>query len=269
MGSLSTAPQVRRTPRLVVEVRPAPDGDFARIGYLAIALGVALHVGIAWSVHGDAIGGLVTAAAACLAAFAWATAAAVRLGRVTLVYLHMCAAAAAGVWCSAVGLGREPPAFLASSVIALLLVGAVGRIGCHRAGCCVGRLQRCGIIYRPDPDEVDPHPVVLAPVQLVEAVTNAALVVVTSSLMLSGRSDSEVIGVGVAGYTAIRLVLELWREPAGRASLLGINHTVPTAYPLLVGASLLIWPTPASLLALVGGTVALGVHLARATARRI
>jgi prolipoprotein diacylglyceryltransferase len=269
VGSPSTAPQVRPSSRLVLEVRPAPDGDFARIGYLAVLAGVALHVAITWSRHGDAAGGLITALAACFTAFVWATATALLLGRVTLVYLHMCAAAAAGVWCSAVALGRQPPAYLASALVGLLLVGALGRIGCHRAGCCLGRPARRGVMYRADPDAFSPHPVARVPVQLVEGGTNAALVVVTSALILGGHGEAEVIGLGVAAYSAMRLVLELWREPAGRASLLGINHTVPTAYPLLVGASLLMWPSPASVPALVGGTVALGVHLARATARRI
>lgn len=96
---------------------------------------------------------------------------------------------------------------LDTATTAVLAGLAVGRLGCLRAGCCVGRGSAIGPRY-PWPG-LDYRRV---PVQLLDAAVCVLLILATLACHASGAAPGTATAVGVIGYFAIRFFVDELRE---------------------------------------------------------
>jgi Prolipoprotein diacylglyceryl transferase len=117
---------------------------------------------------------------------------------------------------------------------------ACGRVGCLLVGCCHGRPCRWGTKYKEEharagfpPDLVG---VRLFPIQIVESVMVACLVICGVILLLSRRHQGEAFVFYLVTYGAGRFILEFLRGDRGRAYLWGFSEAQWTS--LLIASAL-------------------------------
>lgn len=196
-------------------------------------LGAAWMVALAaWSGASPllALAGAVTGIAAALA-FAFVTKAATGAERFTFYHYQLTVLAVGGgalAW-------AEGPALLYLDLLAvgLAAVQAVGRLGCLGAGCCHGRAVPWGMRYGHEHAE-DGFPqrlvgVPLLPVQAVESSVLFALAAAGSFfLVLAGPEPGSALALYLAGYGAVRFLLERWRGDR-RPSFAGLSEAQWTA----------------------------------------
>jgi phosphatidylglycerol:prolipoprotein diacylglycerol transferase len=158
-------------------------------------------------------------------------------------YGGFCGAAAAG----ALALRRMRLSFWASAdyfAVAVPLGHAIGRLGCFAAGCCAGRpslLPWAVRFTRPD-CLVSPAllGVPLHPVQLYESAGNLALAAALAGAVSGvekGRLPAGTAAVAyLAGYAALRFLLEFFRGDDRGAFWLGLSPSQWIAAACAVGA---------------------------------
>jgi len=117
-------------------------------------------------------------------------------------------------------------------------VTSVWATGCLLAGCCHGRPHRCGIRYSARSSAVGVPASLLGarlfPIQLLEVLWLALIVVPGSVLLLRGHSSSfgNAVVWYVISYAAARFVFELARADAGRLYFRGVSEPQWTALGL-------------------------------------
>ncbi|HEX8162187.1 MAG TPA: prolipoprotein diacylglyceryl transferase family protein [Pyrinomonadaceae bacterium] len=113
---------------------------------------------------------------------------------------------------------------------------ACGRVGCLMVGCCHGRPHGWGVCYREEHAAAGLTPyfvgVRLFPVQLVEALCVAVVVLVGVLLILSGSRPGEALAWYAVAYGVVRFVLEFVRGDPERRHLLGFSEAQWTSLVL-------------------------------------
>ena len=117
---------------------------------------------------------------------------------------------------------------------------AIGRIGCHAAGCCYG-IPYDGpfsVVYT----EVDgAHGYLntpLLPIQLIEALSLALLFVALMILFYRAKKKGVVTAVYFVGYAVIRFVLEFFRGDKERGILFGLSTSQWISILIVIGVVL-------------------------------
>lgn len=232
-------------------------------GYFA-ATALAVYLGDVWRLS------LEERLIACIAppaAFVLAVAiTAAIVGEETIVFYETaCAAVGATAAVAAVaGVGVARLVDVATLGVGVFLV--FGRLGCFAVACCHGRPGH-GVAYGPA------HVAVgfwsrwsgraLWPIQLVEAVASALLVV--GALVVSATPGDAAV-VYIAGYACVRFPLELARGDAARPYALGVSEAQWFAVATLGVCAL--WRPHAATVALFGGALAAGAVLVATRRRR-
>jgi prolipoprotein diacylglyceryltransferase len=147
-------------------------------------------------------------------------------GRESLVYYHHEIAVLGVVAAVSAVLGAPILGHLDATALGLGAFLACGRIGCLLAGCCHGRPGSRGICYGESHGAAG-FPayligVKLLPVQLLEALAVAALVLV--ALIAAPATPGAAFGVYVTGYAAVRFGLEELRGDPGRRYWRGLSE---------------------------------------------
>ncbi|MGB6006087.1 MAG: prolipoprotein diacylglyceryl transferase family protein [Ornithinimicrobium sp.] len=146
-------------------------------------------------------------------------------------------AGAVGIW-----VGR-PLAVLDVTVTALLVILAVGRIGCLLAGCCHGREVKSSgwaVHYGPThvcgglPPQLIGVP--LAPIQLFESA--GALVLAVGAFTIPGLPPGAVLVAGLGARATLRIVLESYRGDRRRPDGLGLS--TPQGWAVAMAVCLLL-----------------------------
>lgn len=166
--------------------------------------------------------------------------------------------------------GRPVLGYLDLVGAGLLAFGVVGRVGCLLVGCCHGRPARHGVVYGPAHVEAGLElryaGVVLMPVQLLEAVASASLLIACLATLGSTAAPGATLSLSLVGYAAARIGLERLRGDA-RPTAAGLSEAQWTAWVVALGA-IGLWatgsaavPTPLAGLALlvVGAAAGLGL----------
>lgn len=201
---------------------------FHACGYAGLVAGVALGVTVC-ARHGfSAAFFLATVVAAAATFLGLALAVKVVSGAERLVYYHH--EIAVFVVTALVATSARQPVLRHLELIALF-VGtflACGRVGCFMVGCCHGRPSRRGVVYGDAHVEAG-FPARLArtplfPVQLVEAVAVAAIVVAGTALVDPAAPGRALVWY-VTAYGCLRFVLEPFRGDADvRPHFVGVSE---------------------------------------------
>jgi prolipoprotein diacylglyceryltransferase len=162
-------------------------------------------------------------------------------GRENLIYYHHELAILAVTAVVTRLAGLDPLPYLDFTTLGVAVFLSSGRIGCFCAACCHGRPCRAGIRYT-EAHAADGYPpglvgVRVFPVQLVEAVLVAVLVLVGVRAVLSGAPPGAVLVGYHVGYGVARFGLEYLRGDPHRAYLAGFSHTQWTALAVLAAAT--------------------------------
>ncbi len=122
---------------------------------------------------------------------------------------------------------------------ALALGHAIGRVGCHLAGCCYGIEMRhhpaFSVIY-PASSLGAPSGVPLLPVPLLEAAFLLALSIALIALYLRGNTPGMCVSAYIIAYSAWRFVIEFFRGDALR----GVYGPLSTAQIISMGLLFLV-----------------------------
>lgn len=113
------------------------------------------------------------------------------------------------------------------------LGAALMRAGCLLAGCCYGRPVSWGLVFSA-PGTLAPTGIALHPTQAYEGVLClAAAGWLTRRLRRGGEAPGAVFACALGLFGAIRLVVQLFRDPQGQAALLGLSHAYWTAAAMI------------------------------------
>lgn len=187
-----------------------------------LALGLTLYRGLSPWVMGAVIG------AAIFSFYALTYAVKIVTGREQLVYYHHEIAvmlnAALLLWL----LGQPVLAYLDATILGLGAFLACGRVGCLMAGCCHGRPHRWGVRYRAEHAAIGfPRAYVgvrLFPIQAVESLWVAAIVVIGAVMILRGAAPGAALAWYVVMYDIGRFSFEFVRGDADRPYYLGFSE---------------------------------------------
>ncbi len=126
--------------------------------------------------------------------------------------------------------------------VVLPLGHAVGRVGCHLAGCCYG-IEYDGpfsVVYEHATEGSTPVGVPLFPVQLAEATALLLLFFVLLTVYLCTKKRLVPSVTYAMGYAVIRFTLEFFRGDAERGVLLGISTSQWISLALAVAAAVIL-----------------------------
>jgi hypothetical protein len=210
---------------------------FQRFATAGFAAGVGLTAALGqplWLVGLLAAGGLLAALTVVLLT---------RLctGREMLVYQHhevaVLAASAAILTLTGQPIGRG----LDAVALGLGLMLAVGRLGCHAAGCCHGRPAKHGVRYSRDHlDGTFTSQLVgvpLFPVPLCEAGLTLAIVAVGTVMVREHAQPGETLAWFMAASASERFMLECLRGDTRRRRWLGVTEAQWIALALTAGVA--------------------------------
>jgi len=235
LAALGEALGRRLRPRVVIAGRSRPVYGLCVCGGAALGAGAIVALGTWRGVSPLLALGSAAAGIAAALALAFATKAATGGERFTFYHYQLAVLAAAGGLLAAAG----GPVLVHLDLVAigLAVAHAIGRLGCLAAGCCHGRATPWGVRYREE-HAADGFPrelvgVPLAPVQAAEslAVTALALgggVLVIAGSGAGGAAPGTALALYVAGYGAVRFLLERWRGDR-RPGWVGLSEAQWTA----------------------------------------
>jgi len=205
--------------------------------HLGIVLGIALAVWLSMR-QGLSIammGGIATAGVLGAVFFAFATKMLTGGERFTFYHYQILITLIAGavLW----HFNQPVLPYLDSTLLAMGLILAIGRIGCLMAGCCHGRPHPWGVSYSHAHASAGFAPafvgVRLIPVQAIESLWLLLLVAAASGLIVMGRSPGEPLLLYLMGYGAGRFVFEFSRGDAARPYVLGFSEAQWTSVVLM------------------------------------
>jgi prolipoprotein diacylglyceryltransferase len=134
-------------------------------------------------------------------------------------------------------LGQPTLRYLDLIVLALGITQVCGRIGCLMVGCCHGRPYRWGACYREEHAAAGfPRYLVevrLFPIQAVESLWVFCIVLVGSTLVLTGHSPGETLAWYVVTYGLGRFCFEFVRGDPDRPYLWGFSEAQWTSLLLM------------------------------------
>jgi prolipoprotein diacylglyceryltransferase len=227
-----------RVVRPVVYRRGRSWSAFHVCGYTGLVLATWLAMGLALHQHLSfwTMFGIVLAAVLVFFGLAWLTR--VLQGGESLTYYHheltILAVAAALAWVS----GQPILPYLDITILAIGLFLACGRVGCLMVGCCHGRPFGWGVCYREE------HAaagfvrylvgVRLFPVQALEALWVAGVVLIGSLLVLDGRPPGTALAWAVVSYGMGRFLFEFLRGDAARPYYAGFSEPQWTSLVLIL-----------------------------------
>ncbi len=128
---------------------------------------------------------------------------------------------------------------------------AFGRLGCFMVGCCHGRPWRWGVRYSSEHADAGftrrwvGRP--LFPIQLVDSLLSAALVVAGTLTFLGPHRPGAVTALYLCGYGPGRFLIELFRGDPARPYWLGLSEAQWTAVISVWGVVILYGPGVAEL----------------------
>ena len=129
-------------------------------------------------------------------------------------------------------------AYVSELIFLAPFVHGFGRIGCHLAGCCYG-IPYEGFLSVVFPENsLAPHGIPLLPIQAIES----ALLFGLSAVMYRNsfsRNQSRAVLVYLLGYSAIRFILEFFRDDSERGSWL--FFTTSQWISVLLVVSVYLW----------------------------
>ena len=159
-------------------------------------------------------------------------------GREWIVFYQGALAAVAAVLGLGLAIEGRIPRMLDLAVLGIGVFLVFGRLGCLHVGCCHGRPARFGVRYGPA------HVAAgfwhrwsgrtLFPIQLVESVASAVLVV--AGLAVSGTPGSAAL-VYAIGYGLVRFVLELFRGDPVRPYAYGLSEAQLSCMAVIAAAA--------------------------------
>jgi prolipoprotein diacylglyceryltransferase/Fe-S-cluster containining protein len=209
--------------------------------HLGVSLGIALAVSLIM-LQGLSIAMMAgIAAAGVLGSVLFALATKVLIGEERFTFYHyqilVTLIAGAALWL----LDQPVLPYLDSTLLAMGLILAIGRIGCLMAGCCHGRPHRWGVCYSHAHAAAGFAPelvgVKLIPIQAIESLWLLATVAAASALIVMGRPPGEPLFLYVMAYGAGRFVFEFARGDAARPYALGFSEAQWTS-TLLMGSAI-------------------------------
>ncbi len=149
-------------------------------------------------------------------------------GAERLVYYHHEIAVVAVCAALAAVLGAPVLLHLDATVVGLGAFLAFGRIGCLRVGCCHGRPARRGIRYGAEHVAAGVAPylqgVTLLPIQAIESVAVACLVVASGAVALAGAAPGTAAMLYLSGYAVLRFGFEELRGDTARRYWRGLSE---------------------------------------------
>lgn len=239
LAALGEALSRRLRPRVVVAGRSRPAYGLCVCGGSTLGAVGIVALG-AWRGVSPPLA-LASAAAGIAAALtlAFATKAATGGERFTFYHYQLVVLAAAGGLLAAAG--RPFLVYLDLVAIGLAVAQAIGRLGCLAAGCCHGRPVSWGVRYgERHADDGFPRELVgvpLAPVPAAESLAAATLALGGGALVIAGRgaggpAPGTTLAVYLAGYAAVRFLLERWRGDR-RPARAGLSEAQWTALATL------------------------------------
>jgi len=151
------------------------------------------------------------------------------IGEERLTYCHheisLILATAAIAWL----LGQPVLSYLDVSILGLGLGLACGRVGCLMAGCCHGTPSRCGVRYGAAHVAAGFSPFYSGarffPIQIIEAIWVAAIVVAGSWMVLRGYPAGLALSLYICAYGAGRFFFEFLRADTDRAYFRGFSES--------------------------------------------
>ncbi len=200
-------------PELCVFHRRCP--SFLVCGYTGLALAIALVMTLA-ALRELSLGVMSAIVLAGMATFlALAMATKILTGEEILIYYHHEIAILAVSGLLAWLLGQPVLPYLDVTILGIGQFLVCGRVGCLMAGCCHGRPHRWGVRYRPEHAEWGFTPyyvgIRLFPIQIVESLWVAMIVVVGGFLLLSGSPPGTALAWYVIAYDVGRFGFEFVR----------------------------------------------------------
>lgn len=218
----------------VIEVPARPgmfDGwrsPFRLCGYAGLVCGVALAFLVAERIGLSFLTVAAIAVASLLTFFALASVVRVITGEEVLVY-HQHEIAILGVASVVAWLTGAP--LLSSLDVTILGLGAFlacGRVGCLLVGCCHGRPHAWGVCYGSEHAHAGFAPyyvgVSLFPVQALESILVAAIVLVGCIIILCGGAPGSALAWYLAAYSVGRFALEFLRGDPERRFHAGFSE---------------------------------------------
>jgi phosphatidylglycerol---prolipoprotein diacylglyceryl transferase len=124
---------------------------------------------------------------------------------------------------------------------------SIGRLGCFSAGCCWGKptTSWIGVKFTEKAHELTGVPIstALAPTQLIEAVSNVAILIALLWLRKRRVFDGQIIFAYAMMYAVMRFTVEFWRDDP-RGTVLGLSTSQFISvlmFPTALALSLFYW----------------------------
>jgi phosphatidylglycerol---prolipoprotein diacylglyceryl transferase len=132
------------------------------------------------------------------------------------------------------------PFFKISDILVpfLALAHAIARIGCFCSGCCYGRADAHGIIFKTIGDNI-PH----LPTQIYESAANFLnFVVLILFYRYPGRKDGDVLYLYLLNYGVIRTIIEMFRADPERGTIFSMStSTFLSIFLIVAGVAGLVY----------------------------
>ena len=132
------------------------------------------------------------------------------------------------------------PFFRVSDILVpfLALAHSIARIGCFCAGCCYGRADPHGIIFKAIGDNI-PH----LPTQIYESAANFLnFAVLILFYRYPKRKDGDVLYLYLLNYGVIRTIIEIFRADPERGTILSLStSTFISMFLIAAGAAGLVY----------------------------